>query len=59
MVVSIGKRVYAVDNMRWDGTRGEGTLFDAASCKEAEEPEITLEVSCWSEAYSGFCAELR
>ena len=59
MVVSIGKRVYAVDNMRWDGKRGEDTLFDAASCKEVEEPVGTLEVSCWSEAYSGLCAELR
>ena len=34
-------------------------LFDMAPCAEAEEPVETLEVSCWSEAYSTFCAGLR
>ena len=34
-------------------------LFDAASYTEVEEPMGTLEVSCWYEAYSGFCAGLR
>ena len=33
-------------------------LFDAESCTEVEEPVGTLEVSCWSEAYSGFCVGL-
>ena len=59
LVVSVIKRVYTVNNARQDRERGEGTLFDAAFCKEVEEPIGTLEVSCWSEAYSEFCAGLR
>ena len=59
LFVSVGERVHAVDSARWDGERGEGTLFDAAFCKEVEEPVGTLEVSCWYKAYSGFCAGLR
>ena len=59
LVVSIGDRVYAVGNARWDGERNEGTSFDAASCTEVEEPVGTLDVSCWSEAYNGLCAGLR
>ena len=38
---------------------GEVIMFDVASCTEVEEPVGTLEVSCWSEAYSGFCVGLR
>ena len=48
----------AIDNARRDGERGEGALFDVASCAEVEEPVGTLEVSCWSKAYSEFCALL-
>ena len=47
LVVGVGERLYAVDNARRDGERGEGTSFDAASCTEVEEPVGTLEVSCW------------
>ena len=32
---------------------------DSASYTEVEEPVETLEVSCWSEAYSRLCAGLR
>ena len=56
MVVSVGERVHAVDNAHWDGERDKDTLFDADSCTEVEEPIGTLEVYCWSEADSGFCA---
>ena len=55
MVVSVGKHVHAVDNARWDRERGEGKLFDVASCTEVEELLETMDVSCWSETYSGFC----
>ena len=50
--------MYAVDNANRDRERGEGTLFDAASCTEVEEPVGTLEVSYWSEAYSGIFSVL-
>ena len=59
LVVSVGKRVHAVDNARWDRERGEGKSFDVASCTEVEEPIGTLKVSCCSEAYSGFCSGLH
>ena len=52
LVVSVGERIHAVDNVCWDGERG-------ASGTEVEEPIGTLEVSCWSEADSGFCAGLH
>ena len=29
------------------------------ACTEVEEPIVTLKVSCWSKADSGFCAGLR
>ena len=48
-----------VNNARQDRERGEGKSSDAASCTEVEEPVETLDVSCCSKAYSGFCAELR
>ena len=51
--------MYAVNNACQDGERGEGKLFYVESCTEVEEPVGTLEVSCWSNAYSGFCAGLR
>ena len=56
MVVSLGKRMHTVNNARRDGDMGKGVLFIPASCKEVEEPMGTLEVSCWSEADSRFCA---
>ena len=37
LVVSVGERVYTVDNARQDGERGKGMSFDAASCTEVEE----------------------
>ena len=46
LVLSIGKRVHAVDNTCWDGERGKGTLFDAASGAEFEKTIETLEVYC-------------
>ena len=55
LVFSVRNCVYAVDNARQDGDRGEGTLFDEASCTEVEETVGTLKVSCWSEVYSWFC----
>ena len=58
LVVSTGERVHAVDNARQDGEKGEGTSFDAASCTEVDEPIGTLEVSCWSKAYSGLSTGL-
>ena len=58
MVVSVCKRVHAVDNARWYGERGKGTSFYVVSCTEVEEPEGTLEIYYWSEAYSRFCAGL-
>ena len=51
--------MHAVDNTCWDGERGKSTLFDAASSTDFEEPMVTLEVSCWSEADSWFCTGLR
>ena len=33
----------AINNVRRDGERVEGTSFDAASCAEVEEPVGTLE----------------
>ena len=59
LVVGVGKRVNAINNARRDGERGEGMSFDVASYVEVDEPVGTLEVSCWSKAYRGFCAGLR
>ena len=36
LVVSVSKRMYAVDNARQDGERVEGTFFDTVSCTEVE-----------------------
>ena len=47
LVVSVDERVYAVDDVRRDRERGEGTSFDAASCTEVEEPTGTFGISCW------------
>ena len=59
LVVGVGERLKAINNACRDGERGKGTSFDEASCVEVEEPVGTLEVYCWSEAYSGFCVWLR
>ena len=59
LVVSVGERIHAVDNVCRDGERVKGTPFDTVSGKEVEEPIGTLEVSCWSEADIGFCAGLH
>ena len=59
MVVSVGECVHAVHNAFRDGERGKCTTFDVPSGTEVEEPIGTLEVPCWSEADSGFCAGLR
>ena len=59
LVVSIGERVHAVDNVFQDGDTGKGKLFDSVSRTNFEEPRGTLEVSCWPESDSGFCAGLR
>ena len=56
LVVVVCERVNVIDKARWDRERGEDMFLDEASCAEVEEPVGTLEVSCWSEAYSGFCA---
>ena len=54
--VGVGERVNVINNACWDKQRGEGTLFNVASCAEVEEPVGTLEAYCWSKTYSGFCA---
>ena len=46
MFVSFGEHVHAVDKTCWDGERGKGTLFDAASGAEFEKTIETLEVYC-------------
>ena len=50
--------MHAVNKAYWDGERGKGTSFGAASGTKVEGPIGTLEVLCWSEADSGFCAGL-
>ena len=59
LVVSVSKCVHAVNNACRDRNRGKGKPFDTASGTEAEEPIVTLEVSCWYEADSGFYTVLR
>ena len=51
--------MHAIDNACRYGERGKGTSFDVASCMEVEEPIVTLEGLCWSEADSGFCVGLH
>ena len=59
LLVSVDERVHAVDNACRDRERVKGTSFDVDSGTDIEQPIGTLEVSCLSEADSGFCVGLR
>ena len=56
LAVGVSECVNTINNACRDRERGDGTSFDVASCAEVEGPVGTLEVSCWSETYSRFCA---
>ena len=56
LVVGIGECMNTINNTRWYGEIGECTSFDVTSSAVVEKEVGTMEVSCWSEAYSRFCA---